>query len=133
MRRPVRARLSSPILWAFLIGLLVRVALPAGVMVDARADAGPTITLCSAQGPVEVVQEGDHFKPVKHAPAKHHGAGDCPFAGGHAYTPPAAVVVPVADSTRWPPALPPTPRERSPALGLRAPPPPSHAPPFSEA
>jgi len=129
MRGGGRIRLVSPVLWAFLLGLLIRAALPAGVMVDAQSPSGPVITLCSGQGPVEVILDGDRYKPVHHAPGDRHHQGECPFAGSHTFTPPADVVEQIAGVSVWPSAQAPTPRERAPALGLRAPPPPSHAPP----
>ena len=134
MRRGHRARLFSPILWAFVLGLLVRAILPAGVMVDTQSPGAPILILCTGQGPVEVEFDGDRYRPVHHhhhpAPADHHHGGECPFAGGHVFTPPVAVADPVARAYAWLPVAAPTPRERSPALGLRAPPPPSHAPPI---
>jgi hypothetical protein len=130
MRWGDRNRLTSPVLWAFVLGLLIRAALPAGVMIDAQAPGGPTITLCSGHGPVEVVLDANGgYRPVHHAPAGRHHEGECPFAGGHVFTPPTEVAEQAAHAVAWPTATPPTPRERSPALGLRAPPPPSHAPP----
>lgn len=129
MRRGERIRLTSPVLWAFILGLLIRAALPAGVMVDAGVPGGPVITLCSGQGPVEVVLDGDRYRPVHHAPGERHYEDECPYAGGHAFTPPAEIAEQFAKAYAWPSAAPQKPLERTPALRLRAPPPPSHAPP----
>lgn len=129
MRGEERARLLSPVLWAFVFGLLLRAVLPAGVMVDARSSGGAIITLCSGQGPIEVVLDGDRYKPVHHAPSERRHEGECPFAGGHAFTPPAEIAEQFARAYAWPSATASTPLERAPTLGLRAPPPPSRAPP----
>jgi len=122
-------RLTSPLLWAFALGLLLRAVLPAGVMVDAQAPGGPLI-MCSGHGPIAVALDSGHGKPVRHAPAERSHEGECPFAGGHAFTPPAAIVPQPAQALMWPSAPAQMPFERTPALQLRAPPPPSRAPPL---
>lgn len=124
-----RARLISPVLWAFFCALLIRALLPAGVMVSADAAAGQVIVLCSGSGPLEAVLEDGHLEPLGHKHGVAHQHGACPFAGGHAYVPPAdperARAV-GADWTGAPAPLAPAPLG---ALRLRAPPPPSQAPP----
>jgi hypothetical protein len=130
MSRSHRARLFSPILWAFLCALAIRVALPAGIMVSAEGAQGPVVVLCSGAGVYEAVLDGDGKPtPVHHHGSAAHEHGACPFAGGHAYTPPAdpAPAAPAAFAWRDQTVAPPPVQVR--ALGLRAPPPPSHAPP----
>lgn len=97
-------------------------------MVSTADHGGAEITLCSSAGVVSAIPEGDGLKPSHHkAPA--HAEGACPFAGGHAFTAPPAFAVPVATLADWPLPPAPTPVRRGMALRLRAPPPPSQAPP----
>jgi hypothetical protein len=130
-----QARFLSPVAWAFVIALAVRVLLPGGVM-PVTGDAGqPTVVLCTGAGPVEAVIDGGRLTPVKHAPVRNgpntaHEHGACPFAGGLAYVPPPVVPQPAPVAAARQDVDPTSPAAREAALRLRAPPPPSHAPPL---
>lgn len=127
-----RVRLISPVLWAFVCALMLRIALPAGTMVSAASEGGPVITLCSGSGVYEAVLDKDgRLTPVdhKHKPLPAHEHGACPFAGGHAWVPPSdPAPVRTAELVRLRRETPPPAAPRG-TLRLRAPPPPSHAPP----
>ena len=132
MRRARRVPLFSPMLWAFLCALAIRVALPAGTMVSAEAGRGPVMVLCSGAGVFEAVLDVDG-KPT---PIPHHENGEhdhrvCPFAGGHAYVSPIALATPAPAAFAWRRQTVGPPSGLAGALRLRAPPPPSHAPPVS--
>jgi hypothetical protein len=131
MNRGRNVRLLSPVLWAFVVALAVRVLLPGGTMLASGETGGPTVVLCTGSGPVEAVFQDGKVTPVKHAPAAPHEHGACPFAGGHVFTPSAALAAPPSPlnvQRREPDPAPPA--ARAAALRLRAPPPPSHAPPL---
>jgi hypothetical protein len=130
MRRARRVPLVSPILWAFLCALVIRVALPAGIMVSAEGGQRPVVVLCSGAGVFEAVLDGDGKPtPVHHHGNAAHDHGACPFAGGHAYVPPAEPAPPPHEALAWQDQTVVPPPAMAGALRLRAPPPPSHAPP----
>lgn len=131
MRSGRRVRLISPILWAFLCALLIRVALPPGTMVSAEGEQGPAIVLCSGTGVFEVVLDADGKpRPVDRHERDGHEHDSCPFAAGHAFAPPAEPSTPIPARIAWAARTAAPPRAERSALPLRAPPPPSHAPPF---
>ena len=134
MRSVRRVPLFSPILWAFLCALMIRVALPAGIMVSAEGGQGPVVRLCSGAGVYEAVLDAaGKPTPVHHDGSAAHEHGACPFAGGHAYVPPADPAPPEPAAFAWRDQTVAPPPARVGALRLRAPPPPSHAPPFVSA
>jgi hypothetical protein len=130
MPRGRQARFLTPVLWAFVFALAVRVLLPGGIMLASSDAGGLKVVLCTGSGPVEAVLDGDKLTPVKHKPGAQHEHGACPFAGGHAYTPPPALPEPATFVAERQEPDPTPPAARQAALRLRAPPPPSHAPPL---
>jgi hypothetical protein len=124
-----RVRHLSPLLWAFVCALMLRVGLPAGIMVAPTGQGGPVITLCSGTGMVEAVRDGDRLKPAHGKSGSGRVETACPFAGGHAFTATPVFEAPVPTTVAWDAPVVPPPAARAPALRLRAPPPPSHAPP----
>jgi hypothetical protein len=119
-------------LWAFLCALAIRVALPTGTMVSAEAGRGPVMVLCSGGGVLEAVLDADGKPaPVHHHDNGEHDHGVCPFAGGHVYLSPTALATPAPAAFAWRRQTVAPPTALAGALRLRAPPPPSRAPPLS--
>jgi hypothetical protein len=107
------------------LALLLRVAIPAGYMVDSGAPgASPGLVICTGHGPLRLAPEKDGK-----APAHRSADGVCAFAGhGLAAAPPLAAPVPALFA---PPPADPAPARTAvrPGQGLAAPPPPPTGPP----
>jgi hypothetical protein len=127
----------GPVLWAFACALMLRALLPAGVMLAANGANGAVFEICSGSGPIEAVLDADgRIKPADHAPAggqSGHQPGACPWAGGHAFTATDTPQAPVPTRRVWATSSVVVPPREVRTLHLRAPPPPSHAPPVLSA
>jgi hypothetical protein len=104
--------------------LLLRILVPAGYMVDARAP-GDGLVICTGHGPLQV-GHGD-----SKGPAQKSADTACPFAGAVTpVTPPAPAAIaqpqPVIFAAA---AVSPLPRDLAPGRGFAAPPPPAQGPP----
>lgn len=121
----------SPIVWAFICALAMRCVLPAGVMISAQASAAPAVVICTGSGPVEMVVDHGKLKPVEHKGGDKGRTHDiCPFASAHqVLTPAFAPVEPVPRAIAWVDPELKSPAAKRGALPIRAPPPPSQAPP----
>ncbi len=122
-----------PVLWAFAFALLLRAGLPAGVMLSDGGANGPVFEICSGSGPVEAVLDAQgRLERTDHAPKDRrigHEPVACPYAGGHVFTASEPPTAPVPTRLAWTAPLVVVPPLAVRALRLRAPPPPSHAPP----
>lgn len=111
------------------LAIALKVAVPAGYMVEARTDAAPAIVLCTAQGAVTIKAPLDHHGAPE-APAKSAHDAPCAFTGhGAAFVAAEPLTVaPVEHAAYAPPA--PVPAVGAvPGRGLSAPPLPARGPP----
>jgi hypothetical protein len=111
------------------LALVLKVAVPAGYMVDTSAAGAPAIVLCTAQGAVTITQPGDHHRGPE-APAGSTHDAPCAFAGhGAAFVAVEPVTVGVVEHVVYAPLAAPTAVEAVPGRGLAAPPLPARGPP----
>lgn len=109
--------------------LVLKVAIPAGFMVEARADAAPAIVLCTAQGAVTIkAAVAHHGAPEAPAPTKHDAP--CAFAGhGAAFVAAEPLTATAVEFAAYSPFAPVPAVQAVPGLGLSAPPLPARGPP----
>jgi hypothetical protein len=107
------------------LALALKVAVPAGYMVDTTTGGAPAIVLCTAQGAVTVKTPGDH-----HAPASSTHDAPCAFAGhGAAFVAAPPATVAVVERVAYAPFVPAPAALAAPGRGLSAPPLPARGPP----
>ena len=111
------------------LALALKVAVPAGFMVEARADAAPAIVLCTAQGAVTIKAAIDHHGAPE-APVKSAHDSPCAFAGhGAAFVAAEPLVVGLVEHAAYAPLAPVPAVDAVPGRGLSAPPLPARGPP----
>jgi hypothetical protein len=109
------------------LALVVKVAVPAGYMVDTTTGGAPAIVLCTAQGAVTITPETHHGAPE--SPAKGHDM-PCAFAGhGAAFVAAEPLTVALIEHAAYAPLAPVPTVEAVPGRGLSAPPLPARGPP----
>jgi hypothetical protein len=126
--RPIGGWAARALMALCLLALAARVALPAGTMLSADAGEGPTLVICTLEGPKTIAGDAAFGVPE---PDRGEATPDqpCPFAGvsGVALVAgPASIALPApppVPAPVWSPAAP------RPGLGLVAPPPPATGPP----
>jgi hypothetical protein len=124
--RPSSASWPRVRLTLAVLALVLKVAIPAGYMVDARAGGAPAIVLCTAQGAVTIAAHDDHNK----APAKSTHDAPCAFAGhGAAFVAAEPATLALVEHAVYAPALLASVAEAVPGRGLSAPPLPARGPP----
>jgi hypothetical protein len=110
------------------LALALKVAVPTGFMVEARADAAPAIVLCTAQGAVTIKAPAGHHGPDAPAQTKHDAP--CAFAGhGAAFVAAEPLSVTAVEFAAYAPFAPVAAVEAAPGRGLSAPPLPARGPP----
>jgi len=110
------------------LALALKVAVPTGFMVEARADAAPAIVLCTAQGAVTIKAPAGHHAPD--APAQTNHDTPCAFAGhGAAFVAAEPLTVTAVEFAAYAPFAPVPAVEAVPGRGLSAPPLPARGPP----
>lgn len=111
------------------LALVIKVAVPAGYMVETRADGAPAIVLCTAQGAVTIkAAEAHHGAPE--APGQSAHDAPCAFTGhGAAFVAAERLVVGVVEHAAYAPLVPAPTVEAVPGRGLSAPPLPARGPP----
>ena len=132
---PITGWMSRVFVTLTVLALVVRFAIPAGIMLEKPAEDGalPDLVICTTAGLISVKADG--FGIPGHAgktdPSKHDGkSGEpCVFAAMAASVPPPSLAVadlpmPAAAPAPFWPAVAPRPGE-----GLAAPPPPATGPP----
>lgn len=126
--RPLNAGWRRVFMTLAVLALALKVAAPAGYMVDASASGAPAIVLCTAQGAVMIKPQGDHHRGPE-APGKAHDA-PCAFAGhGAAFLAAEPVDGRIVAAVVYAPFAPPAAAEAVPGRGLTAPPLPARGPP----
>lgn len=112
-----------------MLALVLKVAIPAGFMVEARAEAGPAIVLCTAQGAVTIKASAAHHG-APDAPAQTKHDVPCAFAGhGAAFVAAEPLTVAAAEHAVYAPSAPAPAAPVIPGRGLSAPPLPARGPP----
>ena len=110
------------------LALVLKVAIPAGFMVEARADAAPAIVLCTAQGAVTIKAFAHHGLPE--APARSTHDAPCAFAGhGAAFVAAEPLTVARVEHAAYTALAPVAALGAVPGRGLSAPPLPARGPP----
>ena len=111
------------------LALVLKVAVPAGFMVEARAEAGPAIVLCTAEGAVTIkASAAGHRSPE--APARSTHDVPCAFAGhGAAFIAAEPLTVARVEHAAYAPFVPARADDAVPGRGLSAPPLPARGPP----
>jgi hypothetical protein len=111
------------------LALALKVAVPAGFMVEARADAAPAIVLCTAQGAV-TLKAADSHHGAPEAPARSAHDAPCAFTGyGAAFVAAEPLTVGLVEHAAYAPVAPVPAVEAVPGRGLSAPPLPARGPP----
>ena len=111
------------------LALVLKVAIPAGFMVEARADAAPAIVLCTAQGAVTIKAATAHHG-APDAPAQTRHDAPCAFAGhGAAFATAEPLTVAIVEHAAYAPLAPVAATDAVPGRGLSAPPLPARGPP----